>query len=134
MEMGFPVSGSAACQRRVGLDGASARARHDPAQRSEIVISRFRASSFGLQEIHSPAFLLQPGALSLESFVRAVLVFCAVASSIAIGHAQVMAPPPAELTPLVGSDGVHAGQDAHLVVVVKLPPRFHTNSNKPRES
>src|SRR6266576_2964676 len=118
MEMGFPVSGSAACQRRVGFDRTPAAARHDPAKGSEIVISRLRASGFGLQEIHSPAFLLEPGAWSLESLGRAVLVFCAVASSIAIGRAQVMPPPPAALTPLVGSDGVHAGQDAQVALLV----------------
>jgi thiol:disulfide interchange protein DsbD len=42
-------------------------------------------------------------------------------------------PPSAELTPLNGADGVHAGDTAHLALQITLPPGLHTNSNKPRD-
>jgi thiol:disulfide interchange protein DsbD len=42
-------------------------------------------------------------------------------------------PPAAELTPLVGTDAVHAGDTAHLALQIKLAPGLHTNSNKPRD-
>jgi thiol:disulfide interchange protein DsbD len=42
-------------------------------------------------------------------------------------------PAGAELTPLVGSDGVGPGDTAHLALQVKLPDGFHTNSNRPRD-
>ncbi len=42
-------------------------------------------------------------------------------------------PARAEITPLVESTPVAAGTDVRLALKVKLPPGFHTNSNKPRD-
>ena len=60
------------------------------------------------------------------AFVLAVLT--AAASS-----AQIRRPSPAELTPLVETDGVRAGSTARAALVVRLPEGLHTNSNKPRD-
>jgi hypothetical protein len=63
------------------------------------------------------------GALALG-----VLTACAPTSS-----AQIRRPAPAELTPLLENDGVHAGSTARAALVVRLPDGLHTNSNKPRD-
>src|SRR5438034_4882591 len=39
----------------------------------------------------------------------------------------------AEVSPLVGADGVHAGSVVRAAVQVKLPEGFHVQSNKPRD-
>jgi len=39
----------------------------------------------------------------------------------------------AEVSPLVGADGVHAGSSVRAAVQVKLPEGFHVQSNKPRD-
>ena len=57
------------------------------------------------------------------------LVVLCVASA---AHAQLRGIK-ADATPLVGSDGVHAGTDVHLALQVSLPPGFHVQSNKPRD-
>jgi thioredoxin:protein disulfide reductase len=48
-------------------------------------------------------------------------------------YAQIRRPSPAELTPLVETDGVRAGSTARAALVVRLPEGLHTNSNKPRD-
>jgi cytochrome c biogenesis protein CcdA/thiol-disulfide isomerase/thioredoxin len=60
------------------------------------------------------------------------IVVGAVLATAAIARAQ-MPPPPAELTPLVATDGVHAGEQAKLALQVTLAPGLHTNSNKLRD-
>jgi thiol:disulfide interchange protein len=47
--------------------------------------------------------------------------------------AQLRRPSPAELTPLVETDGVRAGSTVRAALVVRLPEGLHTNSNKPRD-
>ena len=39
----------------------------------------------------------------------------------------------AEVTPLLGSDAVHAGDTVRAVLTVTLPEHFHVQSNKPRD-
>ena len=39
----------------------------------------------------------------------------------------------AELTPIVESDGVHAGTTVRAALQVRLPKGFHVQSNKPRD-
>ncbi|MDH4062773.1 MAG: hypothetical protein OEW19_00125, partial [Acidobacteriota bacterium] len=40
---------------------------------------------------------------------------------------------PAEITPLVESDGVRAGTTVRAALAVVLPDGFHVQSNKPRD-
>jgi cytochrome c biogenesis protein CcdA len=47
--------------------------------------------------------------------------------------AQVVAPPPAAITPLVEKDAVLAGETVRAALVVRLPDGFHANANKPRD-
>jgi len=51
----------------------------------------------------------------------------------AFGYAQVGAPPPATLTPLVERDGVASGGTARAALEVSLPEGLHVQSNKPRD-
>ena len=39
----------------------------------------------------------------------------------------------ADVTPLLGADGVHAGDSIRAALTVSLPERFHVQSNKPRD-
>src|SRR5439155_13755056 len=39
----------------------------------------------------------------------------------------------AQVSPIVGADGVHAGSAVRAAVQVKLPEGFHVQSNKPRD-
>jgi cytochrome c biogenesis protein CcdA/thiol-disulfide isomerase/thioredoxin len=48
-------------------------------------------------------------------------------------HAQVGAPPPATLTPLVERDGVASGATARAALEVALPEGLHVQSNRPRD-
>ena len=104
MEMGFHVPGSAAGQRQRGSVLVAGRTGVYRAERSQAVNLR------GLGAAAGAAFL--------------------VALASATASAQ---PPPAELTPLVATDGVHPGETAHLAIQMKLPDGLHTNSNKPRD-
>ena len=47
--------------------------------------------------------------------------------------AQLLRPPPAELTPLVASDGVQPGAELRVAIRVRLAEGLHVNSNKPRD-
>ncbi len=49
-----------------------------------------------------------------------------------IGHAQLRGVR-AEVTPLVGSDGVHAATEVRAAIQVQLPDGFHVQSDKPRD-
>jgi cytochrome c biogenesis protein CcdA len=57
---------------------------------------------------------------------------CAMLTAGAAAYAQLRAVQ-AELTPLVGSDGVHAGATVRAALHVRLPEGYHVNSNRPRE-
>ena len=54
-------------------------------------------------------------------------------SAAAVGQAQLRGII-ADLAPLVETDGVHAGGPARAALQIRLPDRFHVNSNKPRDS
>jgi thiol:disulfide interchange protein DsbD len=58
--------------------------------------------------------------------------FVLVMAALAAGYAQGGPPAPA-LTPIVESDGVHAGQSVRAVLQLHLPKGFHVQSNKPRD-
>ena len=58
----------------------------------------------------------------------ALVVLCVASAA----HAQLRGIK-ADATPLVGSDGVHAGTDVRLALQVSLPQGFHVQSNKPRD-
>src|SRR5262245_62062463 len=47
--------------------------------------------------------------------------------------AQPAGPGTADLTPLVGADGVHPGSDIHVAVRFRLPDGYHVNWNQPRD-
>jgi len=64
--------------------------------------------------------------------VRTFLIAIGVLSAVAIGHAQIRRPK-ADVTPIVESDGVHAGTDVRVALQVGLPEGLHVQSNKPRE-
>jgi thioredoxin:protein disulfide reductase len=65
--------------------------------------------------------------------LRRGILACTVATICAVVAGAQTAPPNAELTPLNGADGVHAGDTAHLALQITLPPGLHTNSNKPHD-
>jgi cytochrome c biogenesis protein CcdA/thiol-disulfide isomerase/thioredoxin len=64
----------------------------------------------------------------LRAASLALVVLCLASAA----HAQLRGIK-ADATPLVGSDGVHAGTDVHLALQVSLPQGFHVQSNKPRD-
>jgi thioredoxin:protein disulfide reductase len=64
--------------------------------------------------------------------VRTFLIAIGVLGAVAIGHAQIRRPK-ADVTPIVESDGVHAGTDVRVALQVGLPEGLHVQSNKPRE-
>jgi cytochrome c biogenesis protein CcdA len=55
-----------------------------------------------------------------------------VAAATTVGHAQLRVPR-AALTPIVETDGVHAGSSPRAAVQIRLEEGFHTNANKPRD-
>ena len=64
--------------------------------------------------------------------MRSFLIAIGVLSAVAIGHAQIRRPK-ADVTPIVESDGAHAGTDVRVALQVSLPEGLHVQSNKPRE-
>ena len=48
-------------------------------------------------------------------------------------QAQLLGPPPAEVTPLVAADGVQPGTGVRAAIRVRLPDGLHTNANKLRD-
>jgi len=64
--------------------------------------------------------------------VRTFLIAIGALAAVAIGHAQIRRPK-ADVTPIVESDGVHAGTDVRVALQVGLPEGLHVQSNKPRE-
>jgi hypothetical protein len=56
-------------------------------------------------------------------------------TAVALTSAVVVAQgrPKAEVTPLVGSDGVHAGSTVQVALQVSLPDGLHVQSDKPRD-
>jgi thiol:disulfide interchange protein DsbD len=64
---------------------------------------------------------------------RRVLAVLAVLGVLGVPlHAQLQRPK-ADVTPLVGTSGVHAGDTVRAALAVKLPDGFHVQSNKPRD-
>ena len=61
-----------------------------------------------------------------------VVVAAILASSVSAGHAQLRRVK-ADLTPLVESDGVHAGSTVRLGLQVSLPEGYHVQSDKPKD-
>jgi thiol:disulfide interchange protein DsbD len=64
----------------------------------------------------------------LRAVSLAVVVLCIASAA----HAQLRGIN-ADATPLVESDGVHAGTNVRLALQVSLPKGFHVQSNKPRD-
>lgn len=66
--------------------------------------------------------------------IRATAVISAVMVAFAAGavHAQLRGVT-AELTPIVASDGAHAGTEVRAALQVQLPDGFHVQSDKPRD-
>ncbi len=67
------------------------------------------------------------------SRIAGALALAVLTASACTSSAQIRRPSPAELTPLLENDGVHAGSTARAALVVRLPDGLHTNSNKPRD-
>jgi len=70
---------------------------------------------------------LRPRALT-HGFLTAVLLLATAGSATAQLRRI-----PAEITPLVESDGVRAGSTVRAAITVALPESFHVQSNKPRD-
>jgi len=70
---------------------------------------------------------LRPRALT-HAFLTAVLLLATAGSATAQLRRI-----PAEITPLVESDGVRAGSTVRAAITVALPESFHVQSNKPRD-
>ena len=68
----------------------------------------------------------------MKLFCRAHCAFVLVLGIAAVTRAQT-GPPIPTATPVVESDGVHAGQSLRAALRVRLPPGFHVQSNKPRD-
>ena len=60
-------------------------------------------------------------------------VICGALVGATRANAQLLRPPPAELTPLVASDGVQPGAELRVAIRVRLAEGLHVNSNKPRD-
>jgi thiol:disulfide interchange protein DsbD len=69
--------------------------------------------------------------IALRSWVFAALLF-ALAWAGGVAHAQLRGVT-AEVTPVVGSDGVHPGTEVRAALQVALPEGFHVQSDKPRD-
>src|SRR5947207_1757369 len=108
--MGLHVPGSAADQgsRRAQRVAAGA-GRHDPTQRSEVRSSRQWT----------------------QRLLRVGCVLCVLCGGELL-HAQLQRIK-AEVTPLLDSDGAHAGETVRAALTVTLPDGFHVQSNKPRD-
>ena len=48
-------------------------------------------------------------------------------------QAQILGPPPADITPLLAADRVRPGTEARAAIRVSLAEGLHVNSNKPRD-
>ena len=60
-------------------------------------------------------------------------VICGALVGATRADAQLLRQPPAELTPLVASDGVQPGAELRVAIRVRLAEGLHVNSNKPRD-
>lgn len=69
--------------------------------------------------------------IALRSWAVAALVF-GIAWAADVAHAQLRGVT-AAVTPVVGSDGVHAGTEVRAALEVALPEGFHVQSDKPRD-
>ena len=70
-----------------------------------------------------------PGRTGFACLTFAVTVLIGGAAT----QAQLMGPPPAEVTPLLAAEGVQAGTTVRAAIRVRLPEGLHTNANKPRD-
>src|SRR5438093_5687157 len=64
--------------------------------------------------------------------MRIAISLVVVFALAAIAHAQIRGVT-ADVSPIVGADGVHPGSTVRAAVQVKLPEGFHVQSNKPRD-
>ena len=62
-----------------------------------------------------------------------VAVFIAAMMTATAAQAQLRRPAPADLRPLLETDGIRAGTTGRAALVIRLPEGLHTNSNKPRD-
>ena len=63
---------------------------------------------------------------------RTALTLLALVAATAIGHAQLRRPR-ADVTPIAGASGAHAGADTRVALQVSLPEGLHVQSNAPRD-
>jgi thiol:disulfide interchange protein DsbD len=63
---------------------------------------------------------------------RITAVFLIACCAASVAHAQIRGVT-AEVSPIVGADGVHPGTTVRAAVQAKLPEGFHVQSNKPRD-
>ena len=70
-----------------------------------------------------------PGRTGFACLVFAVTVLIGAAGT----QAQLLGPPPAEVTSLLATEGVQAGTTVRAAIRVSLPDGLHTNANKPRD-
>ncbi len=67
--------------------------------------------------------------MARTALVSSVVAFLLIAGSVADAQRNLRA----ELTPIVGSDGVQAGTSVRAALQIRLPEGLHANSNKPRD-
>ena len=66
-------------------------------------------------------------------YLTAAVAFSAAMTAASLAHAQLRRPAPADLRPILETDGVRAGTTGRAGLVIRLPEGLHTNSNKPRD-
>ena len=65
--------------------------------------------------------------------LAAAVAFTAAVTAASLAEAQLRRPAPAELRPVLETDGIRAGTTGRAALVIQLAEGLHTNSNKPRD-
>jgi len=67
-------------------------------------------------------------------YLAAAVAFSAAITAASPVHAQLRRPAPADLRPILETDGIRAGTTGRAALVIRLAEGLHTNANKPRDS
>ena len=66
-------------------------------------------------------------------YLAAAVAFTAAMVAAPLAHAQLRRPAPADLRPILETDGIRTGTTGRAALVIQLAEGLHTNSNKPRD-
>jgi thiol:disulfide interchange protein DsbD len=77
--------------------------------------------------------VIRGSALRVRCVLRVVCVLCAGAFLLVSDASAQLRRPKADVTPIVESDGAHAGGPVRVALQVSVPEGLHTQSNKPRD-